>query len=77
MDHVTAQRLMAIYERIGSAMADADVVIRTLPEAERLQHLHALAGLVNHVWFELQLPIVQEHQDLDPDRAYFQNRTNS
>ena len=69
MDHSTAQQLMAVYERIGKSIHEADSIIRTLPDAERSAHLRALAGMVNYVWLNLQAPIVREYRDLDPDAA--------
>jgi hypothetical protein len=71
MDHLTAQKLMGVYECLGQVINEADPIIRTLPEAERVPHLHALAGAMFHLWFELQLPIVRDHPDLDPDGTRF------
>lgn len=71
MDHSTAQQLMSMYERMGKIINEADSIIRTLPDIERSEHLRALAGLVNHLWFTLQFPIVREYRDLDPDGDYF------
>lgn len=74
MDLLTAQRLMSIYERIGREINEADSVIRTLPDAERSEHLGALAGMIGHLWSRLQAPIVREHEELDPDAGYFQSK---
>jgi hypothetical protein len=74
MEHSTAQKLMSIYERLSAVMNDADQVMRTLPEPERIEHLRALGGLMGDVWFKLQLPIVREHRDLDPDGDRFQGK---
>lgn len=71
MDYSSAQKLMLLYDRIGTAIREADGIIRTLPEAQRLEHLRGLAGMVDHLWSGLQLPIVREHPDLDPDADYF------
>lgn len=65
---------MAVYERLGQVINEADPILRTLPEAERTPHLHALAGAMFHLWMELQLPIVREHPDLDPDGTRYQAR---
>lgn len=75
MDHSTAQSLMAMYARIGAVLNEADTVIRTLPEAERSEHLRGLAETTMQIWFKLQLPIVREHRELDPDKAYFQEKS--
>lgn len=76
MDHLTAQKLMLVYERMGMVINDADAIMRTLPETERHEHLRSLAGVMEHLWFKLQLPIVREHRDLDPDGDRFQNMAN-
>jgi hypothetical protein len=74
MDHSTAQQLMSMYERMGKIINEADNIIRTLPDTERPEHLRALAGLIDHLWSRLQLPIVREYKDLDPDGDYFRNQ---
>lgn len=76
MDHSTAQKLMLAYDRMGIVINEADAIMRTLPEIERHEHLRNLAGMMEHLWFKLQLPIVREHRDLDPDGDRFQNMTN-
>ena len=75
MDHAVAQQLMSMYERMGKIINEADTIVRTLPEAERSEHLRALAGLIDHLWSKLQLPIVREYRDLDPDGDYFRNKS--
>lgn len=76
MDHSTAQKLMAVYLRIGEGMNEADGIIRTLPENERTEHLRGLGEIMGHLWFKLQLPVVREHRNLDPDGDRFQKNTN-
>lgn len=76
MDYPTAQKLMSVYERMGKLMMEADTVIRTLPDAERSEHIRALAGLNGHLWSTLQRPIVLEYADLDPDADYFRNKSS-
>lgn len=71
MDHATAQKLMAIYTRMGAAMNEADPILRALPEAERSAHLRNLGEMMGDLWFKLQLPVVREHRDLDPDGDRF------
>jgi hypothetical protein len=73
MDRATAEQLMGIYQRLGAVLNEADPVIRALPDAaERSAHLHALGTMMGDLWFKLQLPVVREYRDLDPDRARFQ-----
>ena len=71
MDQATAQKLMALYERMGVALSEADTVIRTLPDAERHEHLTGLADTVMQIWSKLQLPVVRQYPELDPDREHF------
>lgn len=68
MDHLTAQKLMAVYKRLGDVINEADSIVRTLPDAERSEHLRGLGSVMGDLWFKLQLPVVREHKDLDPDR---------
>lgn len=72
MDHSTAQKLMDVYKRVGEAINEADNIIRTLPENEQTAHLRGLGDMMGHLWFKLQLPVVREHKDLDPDGDRFQ-----
>jgi len=72
MDHSTAQKLMDAYKRVGEAINEADNIIRTLPEDEQSEHLRGLGDMMGHLWFKLQLPVVREHRDLDPDGGRFQ-----
>lgn len=72
MDHITAQKLMAAYKRIGDVMNEAHGIIHTLPENERAEHLRGIGDMMGHLWFKLELPVVREHRDLDPDGERFQ-----
>lgn len=65
---------MAVYERMGDAINEADGIIRTLPQAEQAEHLRGLCSIMGELWFKLQLPVVREHQDLDPDADYFRSK---
>lgn len=65
---------MAVYKRLGDVINEADPIIRTLPMAEQSQHLRGLAGMMGDLWFKLQLPVVREHPDLDPDGDRFQRQ---
>lgn len=74
MDHSTAVKLMAIYERLGAVINEASHVISTLPDAERSDHARALCDMMGDLWCKLQLPVVREHRDLDPDGDLFQKK---
>ena len=75
MDHLTAQKLMETYGRLGEVLNEVDVIIRTLPKAERSGHLRALSDIMGDVWLRLQLPIVREYPTLDPDGDLYRNQT--
>ena len=69
MDRLTAEKLMAIYHRLGDVLNEADPFIRSISdEEEKKRHLPALGTMMADVWTELMPPIVREHRDLDPDR---------
>jgi hypothetical protein len=69
MDHATAVKLLAIYQRLGEVLNEADSVIMEIPdEAEQNRNLRSLGTLMQNVWLELMAPIVREHRDLDPDK---------
>jgi hypothetical protein len=69
MDRITAEKLMAIYQRLGDVLKEADPLIRGISdEAEQKRHLRSLGAMMQDVWLELMAPIVREHRDLDPDK---------
>ncbi len=63
---------MATYERAALVLCEATDIINELPESERRGHLKAVGVAMADIWFNLQLPIVREHRDLDPDGDRFQ-----
>lgn len=67
MERGDAERLLAIYKRAGQVLAEADPILRALPEPERGVHLRALAGMYGDFWEELQRPVVRAFPALDPD----------
>ena len=76
MDQHTAEKLMALYQRIGVALSEADTVIRTLPQPEQHEHLTGLADTVMQIWSKLQLPVVRQYPELDPDREHFRKSSD-
>jgi hypothetical protein len=74
MDLKSAEHLMAIYERVSGALSDAHDVVVALPETERTLHMRALGDAMADLWLKLQLPIVREHRQLDPDGDRFLDR---
>ena len=68
MDHLTGANLMAIYQRLEIAMAEANAIIQDFPDqAERSKHLRELGDMMSH-WVSLQMLVAQQHPDLDPDQ---------
>lgn len=69
MDLARAQQLMEIYHRLGLVMNEADLVIRSISdEEERKAHLQSLGCLMGDLWIGLQMPIVRQYPQLDPDK---------
>lgn len=77
MDHITAQQLMAVYKRMGEVINEADRIIHTLPKAEQSEHLRGLGDMMGDLWIKLQLPVVREHKDLDPDGDRFRRPSSA
>ena len=67
MDLETATELMAIFERVGATLNEAEPILRALPDDERETHLKGLGTMMAMLWTDLQHPIVKEHPELDPD----------
>lgn len=74
VDRNSSEDLMAIYGRVGAALNDACNLVHNLPETERAEHMRGLGEVMGDLWFKLQLPVVREHRDLDPDGDRFQKR---
>jgi hypothetical protein len=72
MDRDIAESLMAIYERMGTNMNEANELLRRLPEEQRREHVRALGTMMQDLWLNLQLPIVREHRDLDAGGTRYQ-----
>jgi hypothetical protein len=72
MERNSAEQLMAIYGRVSAGLNEASEFVHSLPESERAQHLQALGGVMADLWLQLQLPIVREHRELDPDGDKYQ-----
>ncbi len=74
MDLKNAEHLMAIYERVSGELNNAHDVVVALPEPDRALHMRALGDAMADLWVKLQLPIVREHPQLDPDGDRFLDR---
>jgi hypothetical protein len=69
MDRATAEKLMEIYDRVGTTLCEAESVIVAEPDHDaRKKLLLALGEQMGNLWVSLQAPIVKEYPDLDPDR---------
>jgi hypothetical protein len=64
-----AEALMRIYTRVGVALNEAHAVIEREPDEDVRRALRRPLGIaMSDLWVELQLPLVSEYPDLDPDR---------
>lgn len=75
VDRDTAGKLMACYARVGAPLSDAEAIIRKLPEEGRHALLYPLVEMMADIWFKLQLPVVRQHPDLDPDGDRYRRKT--
>lgn len=73
MERNSAEQLMAIYGKVSAALNEANDFVLQLPEPERATHLHGLASVMTDLWLKLQLPVVREHTELDPDGETFRS----
>ena len=73
MERNSAEQLMAIYGKVSAALNEANDFVMLLPEPERATHLQGLASVMIDLWLKLQLPVVREHRELDPDGETFQS----
>lgn len=71
MDRKNAEQLMEIYARVSASLNEASDLVHSLPEAERAPHLHGLGSMMADLWLVLQLPVVRQHPELDPDGDRF------
>jgi hypothetical protein len=76
VDRDTAEKLIACYERVGVPLNDADEIIRkTISDAEeRSALLRPIGEMYADIWFQLMLPVVRKHPDLDPDGDRFRRK---
>jgi chaperonin cofactor prefoldin len=69
MNKATADRLMAIYERVGNLLNEADAVVSAIENEDEQKELRRPLGeLMASLWLRLEAPIVRTYPDLDPDR---------
>jgi hypothetical protein len=71
VDRASAEKLMAIYERLNALLNDAAAVIETVPDHEEQMRLRRPVGeVMQSVWIDLMQPIVREYPHLDPDKRH-------
>lgn len=70
MNRDTAEKLMAIYARIGTLLNDATEAIETEPDEQQRKRLRTPVGIaMTHLWTDLQLPLVSAFPELNPDKS--------
>jgi len=68
LDRATAEKLMAIYQRLNAPLNEAAEVIGAIEDQEEQKRLRRPLGeIMQSVWLDLMQPIVRQHPDLDPD----------
>jgi hypothetical protein len=69
LDRATAEKLMALYQKLNASLNEAAEVIGAIRDQEEQKRLRRPLGEVTQsVWLELMQPIVRQHPDLDPDK---------
>jgi hypothetical protein len=59
------RKLLALSEPLNSI---AETIERTTDEAEKAVLRKGIAEIMGRVYTDLELPIIKQHPDLDPDR---------
>jgi hypothetical protein len=69
MEKEAAEKLMKIYSDAAEILNLADPILRRISnEDEKKTLLKALGGIFADFWLTLQLPIVRQYPELDPDK---------
>jgi hypothetical protein len=77
MNKENAQKLMEIYNAIGSLLNEADPIIRQLGDENlRKQLQKPLGEVMADIWIKLERPIVKIFPELDPDKEPTTKRNN-
>jgi hypothetical protein len=69
LDRATAEKLMALYQKLNGSLNEAAEVIGAIRDQEEQKRLRRPLGeVMQSVWLDLMQPIVRQHPDLDPDK---------
>jgi hypothetical protein len=69
LDRATAEKLMALYQKLNGSLNEAADVIGAIRDQEEQKRLRRPLGeVMQSVWLDLMQPIVRQHPDLDPDK---------
>jgi hypothetical protein len=70
MNRDTAEKLMAIYARVGTLLNEATDAIESEADEQLRKRLRAPIGVaMAHLWTDLQLPLVSAFPELNPDKS--------
>ncbi len=70
MDRTTAKELMRVFEEIGSSLNQANCKVSELPDVDEQKLMRrGLGNLMGMLFTELQLHIIRQYPDLDPDKG--------
>jgi hypothetical protein len=70
MDRTIAKELMRVFEEIGSSLNQATCIVSELPDVDEQKLMRrGLGNLMGTLFTELQLHIIRQYPDLDPDKG--------
>ena len=70
MDRTNAKKLMSVFEEIGSSLGEATCIVSELPDVDEQRLMRrGLGDLMCTLFIDLQLHIIRQHPDLDPDKG--------
>lgn len=69
MDRTVANELMRVFEEIGSSLNQASCIVSELPDVDEQKLMRrGLGSLMGTLFTDLQLHIIHQYPDLDPDK---------
>ena len=70
MDRIIAKKLMGVFEEIGSSLGEATCIVSELPDVDEQKLMRrGLGDLISTLFIDLQIHIIRQYPDLDPDKG--------
>ncbi len=70
MDRTTVKQLMGIFEEIGSSLNEPTCIVSELPDVDEQKLMRrGLSKLMGTLFTDVQLHIIHQYPDLDPDKG--------